>query len=222
MRAVTDVGGFELVVDEPVTQGGGGSGPQPTDLLLASIGSCVALSHSLRRQETWCRAPRPGRRGHRHLRRARVRAHRRISHLADPPRGAPATRARGRARLLCLQHATAGAGARRARGRVSTVATRRLKRCRADHSRGSARRRHPLRRSPRYLPDGHLLAGGEVIAVLTREAIQLPLGFTLSADSSSYRSTVGPVRPGWALAKCRSATAASASRGWCRWRLRPN
>ena len=44
MRAVTDVGGFELVVDEPVTQGGGGSGPQPTDLLLASIGSCVALS----------------------------------------------------------------------------------------------------------------------------------------------------------------------------------
>jgi len=35
MRAVTDAGGFELVVDEPVTQGGGGSGPQPTDLLLA-------------------------------------------------------------------------------------------------------------------------------------------------------------------------------------------
>lgn len=44
MRAVTDVNGFELVVDEPVTHGGTGSGPQPTDLLLASVASCIALS----------------------------------------------------------------------------------------------------------------------------------------------------------------------------------
>jgi uncharacterized OsmC-like protein len=44
MRAVTDVGGFELVVDEPEAQGGTGTGPQPTDLLLASVASCLALS----------------------------------------------------------------------------------------------------------------------------------------------------------------------------------
>ena len=73
-------------------------------------------------------------------------------------------------------------------------------RCRADHSRGSSRRRHPLRRSPRYLPDGRLptFVGGEVIAVLTREAIQLPLGLTLSADSSELPLDrwTGPVRVG--------------------------
>ena len=58
------------------------------------------------------------------------------------------------------------------------------------------------------------LAGREVIAVLTREAIQLPLGLTLSADSSELPLDrwTGPVRV--APAKCRSATAASASRGW--------
>jgi uncharacterized OsmC-like protein len=44
MRAVTDVDGFELVVDEPPAHGGTGSGPQPTDLLLAAVGSCIALS----------------------------------------------------------------------------------------------------------------------------------------------------------------------------------
>jgi putative redox protein len=44
MRAVTDVGGFEIVVDEPETHGGGGTGPQPTDLLLTSVASCLALS----------------------------------------------------------------------------------------------------------------------------------------------------------------------------------
>ena len=42
------------------------------------------------------------------------------------------------------------------------------------------------------------LAGGEVIAVLTREAIQLPLGLTLSADSSELPLDrwTGPVRVG--------------------------
>jgi putative redox protein len=44
MRAVTDVDGFELVVDEPDIHGGTGTGPQPTDLLLASVASCIALS----------------------------------------------------------------------------------------------------------------------------------------------------------------------------------
>jgi putative redox protein len=44
MRAVSDVGGFEIVVDEPERFGGTDTGPQPTDLLLASISSCIALS----------------------------------------------------------------------------------------------------------------------------------------------------------------------------------
>lgn len=44
MRAVTEVGEFEIVVDEPEAHGGTDSGPQPTDLLLASVGSCLALS----------------------------------------------------------------------------------------------------------------------------------------------------------------------------------
>ncbi|HEY2878403.1 OsmC family protein [Nocardioides sp.] len=44
MRAVTDIDGFEIVVDEPETHGGTGTGPAPTDLLLASVASCIALS----------------------------------------------------------------------------------------------------------------------------------------------------------------------------------
>lgn len=44
MRAVTEADGFEIVVDEPESHGGTGTGPQPTDLLLASVASCVALS----------------------------------------------------------------------------------------------------------------------------------------------------------------------------------
>jgi uncharacterized OsmC-like protein len=44
MRAVSDAAGFEIVVDEPVEHGGTDTGPQPTDLLLASVGSCMALS----------------------------------------------------------------------------------------------------------------------------------------------------------------------------------
>ena len=44
MRAVTEVDGFEIVVDEPETHGGTGTGPQPTDLLLASVASCIVLS----------------------------------------------------------------------------------------------------------------------------------------------------------------------------------
>jgi putative redox protein len=44
MRAVTQVGDFEVVVDEPETSGGTDTGPQPTDLLLVSISSCFALA----------------------------------------------------------------------------------------------------------------------------------------------------------------------------------
>jgi len=44
MRAVTQVGDFEIVVDEPETAGGTDTGPQPTDLLLVSVSSCFALA----------------------------------------------------------------------------------------------------------------------------------------------------------------------------------
>jgi putative redox protein len=44
MRAVTEAGGFDIVVDEPKSSGGTNTGPQPTDLLLASITSCFALA----------------------------------------------------------------------------------------------------------------------------------------------------------------------------------
>lgn len=44
MRAEIDAGGFGLVADEPETFGGTDSGPQPTELLLASIASCFTLA----------------------------------------------------------------------------------------------------------------------------------------------------------------------------------
>lgn len=43
-RCEVEAGGFSLVVDEPVEVGGSGSGPMPTDLLLASLSSCYALA----------------------------------------------------------------------------------------------------------------------------------------------------------------------------------
>ena len=39
-----NAGGFQLTVDEPTAVGGGGRGPMPTDLLLASLCSCYALA----------------------------------------------------------------------------------------------------------------------------------------------------------------------------------
>jgi len=39
-----EAGGFRLTVDEPVSAGGTGQGPMPTDLLLASLSSCYALA----------------------------------------------------------------------------------------------------------------------------------------------------------------------------------
>lgn len=44
MRAITRAGDFDIVVDEPETSGGTNTGPQPTDLLLASLSSCFALA----------------------------------------------------------------------------------------------------------------------------------------------------------------------------------
>jgi uncharacterized OsmC-like protein len=45
-------GRFALRVDEPESAGGGDTGPQPTDLFLASVASCfvLALVYSARRQ----------------------------------------------------------------------------------------------------------------------------------------------------------------------------
>jgi putative redox protein len=44
LRAVVRAGDFDLVVDEPESAGGTGRGPQPTDLLLASVASCFTLA----------------------------------------------------------------------------------------------------------------------------------------------------------------------------------
>lgn len=44
LRAAVHAGGFELTVDEPESVGGTDQGPQPTDLLLASVASCFTLA----------------------------------------------------------------------------------------------------------------------------------------------------------------------------------
>lgn len=54
LRAVVQTGDFELVVDEPESvPGGTGSGPQPTELLLAAVASCftIALAYSARKRD---------------------------------------------------------------------------------------------------------------------------------------------------------------------------
>lgn len=53
LRAEVDAGGFTVVSDEPESVAGGtGTGPQPTELLLASIASCftLALAYSARKR----------------------------------------------------------------------------------------------------------------------------------------------------------------------------
>ena len=46
-------GGFDLRVDEPASKGGGDTGPQPTDYLLAAVASCfvLALVYSARKRD---------------------------------------------------------------------------------------------------------------------------------------------------------------------------
>jgi putative redox protein len=43
-RCRVEAGGFELVVDEPESAGGTGTGPMPTDYLLTAMASCYALA----------------------------------------------------------------------------------------------------------------------------------------------------------------------------------
>jgi putative redox protein len=43
-RVDVTAGAFDLRVDEPARVGGTDTGPQPTDLLLASVASCMVLS----------------------------------------------------------------------------------------------------------------------------------------------------------------------------------
>ncbi|HEU0299840.1 MAG TPA: OsmC family protein [Longimicrobium sp.] len=43
-RTEVAAGGQTLVVDEPVSMGGGGGAPTPYDLLLGSIGACTAMT----------------------------------------------------------------------------------------------------------------------------------------------------------------------------------
>jgi putative redox protein len=53
LRAEVDAGGFKVVADEPESVGGTGTGPQPTELLLASIASCftLAMAYSARKRD---------------------------------------------------------------------------------------------------------------------------------------------------------------------------
>jgi putative redox protein len=44
LRCTVQAGRFQLTVDEPEQSGGTDTGPQPTDLFLASIASCFVLS----------------------------------------------------------------------------------------------------------------------------------------------------------------------------------
>ena len=43
-RCTVAAGGFDLVVDEPERSGGTGTGPMPTEYLLAAMASCYALA----------------------------------------------------------------------------------------------------------------------------------------------------------------------------------
>ena len=44
MRSAVEAGEFRIVSDEPPSAGGANTGPQPTDLFLASIASCFVLA----------------------------------------------------------------------------------------------------------------------------------------------------------------------------------
>ena len=84
MRAVSDVNGFEIVVDEPETHGGTNTGPQPTDLLLASIASCIVLSMAFVARKRGIELLDLDVTRRRQLQRPQVRAHRSIDQLGHP------------------------------------------------------------------------------------------------------------------------------------------
>ncbi len=52
-RCEVQAGAFTLTIDEPVDAGGTGQGPQPTEVLLASVASCftLALSYAAMKRE---------------------------------------------------------------------------------------------------------------------------------------------------------------------------
>lgn len=58
MRAVVRAGHFDLVVDEPRSAGGEDTGPQPTDMFLASIASCFALAMAFAARRAGLELPR--------------------------------------------------------------------------------------------------------------------------------------------------------------------
>lgn len=43
-RCRVKMGGSEMIIDEPESAGGGGAGPQPTEVFLASLASCFTLA----------------------------------------------------------------------------------------------------------------------------------------------------------------------------------
>ena len=43
-RTKVDVGGHQLVVDEPIPVGGSDQGPSPYEMLLAGLGACTAMT----------------------------------------------------------------------------------------------------------------------------------------------------------------------------------
>ncbi|MCE0765806.1 OsmC family protein [Pseudonocardia kujensis] len=53
LRAEVDAGGFTVVADEPDSAGGTGTGPQPTELLLAALASCftLAIAYTARKRD---------------------------------------------------------------------------------------------------------------------------------------------------------------------------
>jgi len=100
LRTIVDAGGFRLVVDEPESAGGTGTGPQPTELLLASIASCftLALAYTATKREVPLEGLRVDATGH--YDGPRFDSFR-ITVRAETPRGAELERLIAAARQVC-------------------------------------------------------------------------------------------------------------------------